>query len=122
MAKISKESQDSIIELLNDCVVKKITDIQGEDKKTLINEIQSINKEIQDSIIKETRTLRGIGEENNSKSDEILNNLEQLNILKNEIETIKNTHYKLSKFSMCLIILSSLNIIGIIISIILLIN
>lgn len=121
MEKINKESQNSIIELLDDCVVKKITDNQGEDKKTLINEIQSIKKEIQDSFIKEIRTLRGIGEENNSKSDEILNNLEQLNTLKKEIESIKNTQCKLSKITFFLIILSSLSIVGIIISIILLI-
>lgn len=117
---MNKESQNSIIELLDDCVVKKITDLQEQDKKKLIDEIQSINKEIQDSIIKESRTLREIGEENNSKSDEIINSLEQFKTLKNEIESIKNTQHKLSKISYFLIILSSLSIVGMIVSIILL--
>lgn len=120
MEKLNKESQNSIIELLDDCVVKKITDLQEQDKKKLIDEIQSINKEIQDSIIKESRTLREIGEENNSKSDEIINSLEQFKTLKNEIESIKNTQHKLSKISFFLIIFSSLSIVGMIVSIILL--
>ena len=119
MAKLSKESQMSINEMLDEYVVQKIK--FEEDREKIIKEIQFINDEIQKAVKEKTQALRVIGEENKLKSEEILYNIEQLNTLKKEIESIKKTQCKLSKITFFLIILSSLSIVGIIISIILLI-